>query len=680
MTGMMAATLPSVAADVAWALYAAAGVAAALAALYLVVLALAALGHRRVPALEARSRVAVLVPAHNEAQLVGRCVDSLLAQTYPRALFDVVVVADNCTDDTAVRAAAAGATVLERDEPARRGKGPALRWAMDRLLAARPDLDAIAVVDADSVVDPPMLGALVARLEAGAEVVQGEYLGLNEDGSARSELRSAAFLLFHRVRFGGRAFLGLPCHLVGNGMLFSRRVLEAHPWDAFTSAEDLEYSVDLRLAGVRPEYAPEAQLRAPVSGRGQAAEVQRLRWEGGRFHVVRTRMPKLVGAMVRQRRWSLFDAAVDLAVPPLGLLATLSALGATLGVVLLATGVAPAWAVVPWVVALAGVPAFVLAGLVTGRAPRSMWRALVTAPALIASSLATRLRLVRGLQETTWQRTTRAGEDMAAAPVDDPPPAGPGDRPEVGGVPIDPIDLDQAVARAMGAVRDGAFMQLCTVNLDFLVNARRDPATRTVLLNSEVNVADGSPVVWLGQLLGAPLPGRVAGADLVPRLAEAAAASGARVFFLGGEGGTAQLAADRLVERYPGLVVAGVHEPARAGLDEMDHHGIIAQLQATRADIVFVALGHPKQDKWIDRNRDRLPVSVAIGVGCTFDLIAGERTRAPGWMQRSGLEWLFRLVHEPGRLGLRYVTDGWCLLTVFVPMTMRQRRLARRLA
>jgi N-acetylglucosaminyldiphosphoundecaprenol N-acetyl-beta-D-mannosaminyltransferase len=101
-------------------------------------------------------------------------------------------------------------------------------------------------------------------------------------------------------------------------------------------------------------------------------------------------------------------------------------------------------------------------------------------------------------------------------------------------------------------------------------------------------------------------------------------------------------------------------------------------LEESGADILLVAFGHPKQDKWIARNRHRLPVSVAVGVGCTFDLIAGRRTRAPRWMRRTGLEWLFRLVHEPGRLGLRYFLDGWCLLTVFLPMTVRQRRLRRR--
>jgi cellulose synthase/poly-beta-1,6-N-acetylglucosamine synthase-like glycosyltransferase len=424
VSAILATTAPSLVLNLVWAVFALAGVVAAGAALYLVVLAIASFGRRTVEAAPPRSRIAVLVPAHDEEVLVGRCVTSLRQQSYPPDLFDIVVIADNCSDDTAECAAAAGAKVLVRTAPDARGKGPALRWAADRVLEGDPALAALAVVDADSVADPGLLIALVARLERGAPVVQAEYLGRNEDRSTKSELRAAAFLLFHRVRFGGRAVLGLPCHLVGNGMLFSRQVLEDHPWDAFSSAEDLEYSVDLRLAGVRPVYAGDGRLAAPVVGSGRGARVQRLRWEGGRFYVVRTRLPRLLAEVIGRRRWSLLDAAVDLAVPPLGLLATGSFLGAALGVVLLGAGVAPWWAVAPWLVAVAAVPTFVVVGLVAARAPRSMWRALLGAPALVATELWTRLRLLRGLGADTWERTTRPGEELAAtteSPVAVPP-------------------------------------------------------------------------------------------------------------------------------------------------------------------------------------------------------------------------------------------------------------------
>jgi hypothetical protein len=136
--------------------------------------------------------------------------------------------------------------------------------------------------------------------------------------------------------------------------------------------------------------------------------------------VVRTRLPRLLAEVTLRRRWSLLDAAVDLAVPPLGLLAAGSLLGAALGVTLVGLGVAPWWAGAPWLVAVAALPTFVVVGLAAGRAPRSMWRALLAAPALVVSELWTRLRLLRGLGADTWERTERPGEELASAATEVP--------------------------------------------------------------------------------------------------------------------------------------------------------------------------------------------------------------------------------------------------------------------
>jgi N-acetylglucosaminyldiphosphoundecaprenol N-acetyl-beta-D-mannosaminyltransferase len=252
------------------------------------------------------------------------------------------------------------------------------------------------------------------------------------------------------------------------------------------------------------------------------------------------------------------------------------------------------------------------------------------------------------------------------------------DRALIGGVPIDPVDLDTATERSLAVVRDRRFMQICTVNLDFVVNSRRNKAVRSVLSTSDMNIADGSPVLWLGRLTGHRVPQRVAGADFVPHLAAAAVEAGASIFFLGGEDGAAAAAAEKLRARYPDLRVAGVYEPPRASLDDMDNGEILRRLDAAKPDILLVAFGHPKQDLWIAAHRDRLPVSVAIGVGCTFDLIAGHRRRAPRWMQRAGLEWLFRVANEPARLAKRYAIDGYWFVAVLVPLSLQQRLLARR--
>src|SRR5262249_7094725 len=269
--------------------------------------------------------------------------------------------------------------------------------------------DAFVVVDADSVADRGLLSGLAAALDGGAEVVQGEYLALEEGTDARARLRSAAFLLFHRARFAGRANLGLPCSLVGNGMLFSRKLVETFPWNAYSRVEDLEYSVDLRLRGVRPVFAAAARVRAPVSSAGPGARTQRLRWEGGRLEVARSRLPVLLRSCVREGRWELWDAAADLAVPPLGLLAADVPAGTATGLLGRAVGVVRTRHPAPWLAAAAALPVHVLVGLRAADAPAGTFRALLSAPALVASELVTRVGLMRRGRGTEWERTARPG-------------------------------------------------------------------------------------------------------------------------------------------------------------------------------------------------------------------------------------------------------------------------------
>ncbi len=395
----------------ATALLAVAGAAVAAPCCYLAVLSLAAL--RRPVPVTARSplpRLTVLVPAHNEAELIGRCLHSLRAQQYPPELAQIVVIADNCADATAEIAMAGGAEVLTRHAEGERGKGPALRWAMDKLLASPAVPDAFVVVDADSVAGAGLLAGLAAALQGGAEAVQGEYLALEEEAGPTASLRSAAFLLFHRTRFRGRAVLGLPCFLVGNGMLLSRGLVERTPWTAFSPAEDLEYTVVLRLSGVRPVFAEAASLRAPVASTGAGARTQRLRWEGGRAHVVRTYLPALLRQALPGRRRGTWDVVVDLLVPPLGVLAAGLGAGGGLAGLAWATGLTRRSALVPWAVATVALPLHVLVGLYAADAPRNTYAALLQAPRLVLRDLATRSTLLRGLGSTSWERTARPGE------------------------------------------------------------------------------------------------------------------------------------------------------------------------------------------------------------------------------------------------------------------------------
>jgi cellulose synthase/poly-beta-1,6-N-acetylglucosamine synthase-like glycosyltransferase len=386
-----------------------AGAVVALVALYQLALTVAAFFYRREEADRTpRSRLVVLVPAHDEEALIRRSVRSLTEQTYPRELYDVVVVADNCTDDTAAVAASAGATVLVRTEPEARGKGYALSWALERVLADGSP-DAVVVVDADSVAVPEFLARLAAAYERGSPAVQGESL-LEEEGSRAASLRAAAFLLVNRTRPAGRAVLGLACHLAGNGMLFARELLRAQPWDAFTSAEDVEYWIKLRRAGVAPAFAGGAILYSPTAPTSEAAAAQQLRWEGGKLHVARAQIPELLVAALRSRRPSLLDAAVELAVPPLGLLAAAALAGTIVAGVLFGADVVPFWSAVPWFVALAAIPLYVVLGLRAAHAPASAYRALAAAPALVATKL-TRMHRLFTFRADSWVRTERDARD-----------------------------------------------------------------------------------------------------------------------------------------------------------------------------------------------------------------------------------------------------------------------------
>ena len=354
--------------------------------------------------------------------------------------------------------------------------------------------------------------------------------------------------------------------------------------------------------------------------------------------------------------------ALDLATPPLGLLVLASGAGAAISGLLVIVHATAVWALVPWLGALALVAAHVVVGLVAARAPRRTYRALLSAPWFLALKLGTYARLTRGTRSDRWERTPRAAQS-SGEPSSDVRQG----RVDVRGIPVDDIDRAGAVKAIMSAVARRSFLQVCTVNLHFLVTARRQPGVLQVLRASGLNVADGAPVVWLGRKLGGRLPERVAGADIVNDVMREAALAGRRVFMLGGQGGVAAAAAENMVRLHPGLQIAGTYEPPTGSVDDLDSDTILALLAQTKPDILLVALGHPKQELWIHRHSDRLAAPVAIGVGCTLDLLAKRQRRAPVWMQHHGLEWLYRLSRTPGRLVWRYSLCAVWFATVFAP-------------
>ena len=215
------------------------------------------------------------------------------------------------------------------------------------------------------------------------------------------------------------------------------------------------------------------------------------------------------------------------------------------------------------------------------------------------------------------------------------------------GVRVDCVGLDATldwIARAVEV--GGRCRQVATVNPEFVMHARRDGEFAAILEGADLATADGSGVLWAVRRRGCRLAEKVAGSDLVPRLAERAAAADWRVFFLGAQPGVAEEAARRLSRRFPGFAAVGTW----AGTPEPEGDPeSLRRIAATGAQLVLVAYGHPKQERWIARNRDRLPVAVAIGVGGAFDFEAGRVRRAPAWMRRLHLEWFYRLLRQPWR-------------------------------
>ena len=241
-------------------------------------------------------------------------------------------------------------------------------------------------------------------------------------------------------------------------------------------------------------------------------------------------------------------------------------------------------------------------------------------------------------------------------------------RPVVLGMHFDALTVPQALDRFFELASMPRGPRGCriavTVNVDFVVNTYcatkstpRNPALARVLRRAELVIADGMPLVWLSRLIGTPLPERVTGADMVPLIAERAARDHVKLYFLGGKEEYTRSAAEILTKRYPGLEIAGIDAPFvkldAPDAEETDRE-ICRRINESGASILLVGFGNPKQEIWAERNRANLNCGIAVGIGGTFNFIAGAVRRAPDWMRRSGTEWIFRIIQEPGRLWKRY--------------------------
>lgn len=254
----------------------------------------------------------VVVPAHNEQTLIGRCIRSVLDSG--RSAVDVLVVAHNCTDATAERAQAAGARVLALNDPERTGKGCALSYGFAATLAGPSH--AVLVIDADSVIDLGLIAAVKRALLAGARALQCRYEVSGLQDSRRTKLTTFAFYAFNVIRPRGRARLGLSAGILGNGFALHRDVLTQVPYSAHSIVEDLEYHLALVRANIRVEFIDTAVVRGEMPVTSKSATAQRARWEGGRLRVMKHWAPRLLVDVV-SGRVRLLEPLLDLLALPL---------------------------------------------------------------------------------------------------------------------------------------------------------------------------------------------------------------------------------------------------------------------------------------------------------------------------------------------------------------------------
>lgn len=349
-------------------------------------------------------RFLILIPAHNEGAGIRDLLCSLRRLDYPQSLIQTVIIADNCIDNTAAIVRGEGYECWERKDSALRGKGPALRWALDQ--ARHLAYDAVMFLDADTVVEPSTLRRFDRELRRGALVVQAAYEFQNDSGKGFSLLTLASKRAETQLIWGPRQRLGLTIFLQGNGFCVRREVLARLPWNAFSIAEDLEYSLTLRLNGVRVQFVQDATVKSRMTRTATDALPQRLRWASGTFQLIAKYAPRLVWAAASQRDIGLLDACAALVTTSRADLfyANFLALGlsfistpASLRIVLLSAVLVTTLCQLIYLL-------FVVR---TISEISSLRRTLFSLPGYLGWLLITQLAAIAGLRRKTWTKTVR---------------------------------------------------------------------------------------------------------------------------------------------------------------------------------------------------------------------------------------------------------------------------------
>ncbi|MEA3305973.1 MAG: WecB/TagA/CpsF family glycosyltransferase [Candidatus Omnitrophota bacterium] len=244
----------------------------------------------------------------------------------------------------------------------------------------------------------------------------------------------------------------------------------------------------------------------------------------------------------------------------------------------------------------------------------------------------------------------------------------------ISGTGIDNITFENVVKKVKNAVEYGNLLHIVTPNVDHIIKLQYDSEFKKVYENASLVLADGMPLLWAARFLGTPLKEKISGSDLFLRLCALAAEKKYKLFFLGGRPGSALKTAEVLKSKYPEIRIADVYSPP-FGFEkaEGENRKIIKMIKDAKPDILFVGLGMPKQEKWISKYHGEYQAPVSTGIGAGFEFVSGVVKRAPVWMQKTGFEWLWRLMMEPRRLWKRYIIDDMKFFWLVFKQKIKQR-------
>ncbi len=346
----------------------------------------------------------VIIPAHNEELLISGAVKSMLMANYPEQLRTVIVIADNCDDDTAHLARTEGALCYERYDSVLRGKPYALNWLIAKLDISQ--YDAFIIIDADTRMDADFFRAMDAHLSTGEQAIQGYFGVLNPDENWLTRLAILPGVLKFNFHFPGKMALGLTCVLAGNGMCFSREVIGGFGWNAFSIAENWEYWVQLTLAGYKVTSAADAVIYSQVANSLATGTAQRKRWLKGRIETLGRYGGRLLKAAL-QGRLAAMDCLMELIRPSYANLMFLSLLHILFCFILvLAAHVSPYWLFLSGFLVIGQVVYFA-AGLIAQRAPLLTWLSIAMVPVYLIWKASVSIVGLLSVRDKRWIKTIR---------------------------------------------------------------------------------------------------------------------------------------------------------------------------------------------------------------------------------------------------------------------------------